>query len=64
VSLWSKVRAAWNYLVPSDEALEARPENDAEIRRRMNELESLRAIARERVAQLHSTTSPLRRKAL
>jgi hypothetical protein len=48
--------------VPSDEQMEARPENDAEIKRRMNELESLRAIARERVAQLHTTQSPIYRR--
>jgi hypothetical protein len=59
------MKRLWRWLmaqVPSDEQMEARPENDAEIKRRMNELESLRAIARERVAQLHTTKAPIHRR--
>lgn len=45
------MKRLWHWLlalVPSDEMMEARPENDAEIKRRMNELESLRAIVAAR----------------
>jgi hypothetical protein len=64
-SLWRFLTRAWTYLVPSDEQLEgvhaAQPENHAAIVARMNELEALRAIARRRVEELHTTTSPLHR---
>lgn len=57
----------FDYWIPSDEMLMGHaaptPENHEAIVRRMNELEALRAIARRRVEELHTTTSPLRRKA-
>lgn len=63
-SLFRRIAAWLAVNFPSDEQLAA-PENEADIRRRMNELESLRAIARQRVAEIHqqnTTRSPLNRR--
>lgn len=48
--------------VPSDEALPV--ENEAEIRLRMaKNIEVCREVAQRRLAELHTTTSPIHRRA-
>jgi hypothetical protein len=56
----------WQWLVasvPSDEDLAALPENDAQIKARMQDLEVCRKVAFDALAARNTTTTHLRRGA-
>lgn len=58
----SRIRRWFAANVPSDEQLDT-PENDMAIRTRLNEnLTICREVAQRRLAELHTTSSPLARK--
>jgi hypothetical protein len=62
----SLLSRCWSWLVaqfPSDEDLAALPENDAQIRARMADLEVCREVAHRALAARNTTVSHLRRGA-
>jgi hypothetical protein len=62
----SLLSRCWRWLVaqvPTDEGLAALPENDAQIRARMQDLEVCRRVALDALAARNTTVSHLRRGA-